>query len=71
MSIERRLQRLEQQSAVSDAELWERCEAVGRTHDLYPPEIYEEARRFLAMTPAQREQALAELQSAAESRGAG
>ena len=61
MSIERRLQRLEQQPDMSDAAIRDRCEELGRAHDLCPLEIYEETMRLLAMTPAQREQAIAEV----------
>ena len=69
MSIERRLQRLEQTPDMTDAEIWERAWELGRAHDLYPLEIYEEAMRLLAMTPAQREQAKAELRARLEADG--
>ena len=62
MNLDGRLRRLEQQP-VSDAYLWERADALARAHDLNLDEVLEEARRLLAMPPAQQAAAIAELRA--------
>ena len=64
MNLDGRLRRLEQQPEMSDDQIRERCEALGRAHDLYPPAIYEEMQRWLRMSPAERDAALTEFRAA-------
>ena len=54
MGLDDRLRRLEQRP-VSDADLRDLAERMGRQLDLYPGDIYEEMVRVLAMPPAARE----------------
>ncbi len=72
MSIEQRLARLESYldgTNLSDRELYARCEPLARAHDVSLDELVGETRRFLAMTPAQQEQAKADLRAQLEAAG--
>lgn len=64
MNLDGRLRRLEEQP-VSESYLYDRADAVARAHHLNLDEVIEEARRFLAMSPAQQAAADAEQRAGA------